>query len=201
MELNYNNDGLIPAIAQHYVTGEVLMMAYMNPAAYEATVNTKKATFWSRSRGELWIKGATSGNFLDVVSIKTDCDNDCVLLLVDPKGPACHTGEISCFYNTVEDFPEEGIASKVLDDVFNVILDRKQNPKEGSYTNYLFDKGIDKILKKVGEESAETIIAAKNDVKDEIKLEVADLCYHVMVMLVDRGLELKDIYEELKGRR
>lgn len=204
--LKFNENGLIPAIAQDCSTGEVLMMAWMNEEALEKTLETKKVHYWSRSRNKLWLKGETSGHFQALKSIRLDCDGDTLLLEVEQTGAACHTGKRSCFYREMVDRDiREADApvnkAAILKEVFDVVTDRLANPKEGSYTNYLFTKGLDKILKKVGEESAEVIIAAKNKAKDEIRYEVADLFYHVIVLLVERGMTLEDIYEELKGRR
>lgn len=206
--LKFDDKGLIPAVLQDADTSKVLMVAYMNEEALKQTIETKKATFYSRSRQQLWVKGETSGNFMNVCQIRVDCDMDCLVVLVKPEGPACHTGKQSCFYRKIEDgsvkelTPEDEKSDiDIVSQVQTVVLDRKVNPKEGSYTNYLFDKGIDKILKKVGEENAETIIAAKNNSKEEIQYETADLIYHLTVMLIDRGLRWSDIYEELKKRR
>lgn len=213
-ELKFDSNGLIPVIVQDYKSNEVLMMAYMNKEAYEKSVETQKAHYWSRSRNKLWLKGETSGHFQNIKSINVDCDNDALLMKVEQVEAACHTGHYSCFYREVEKgetketsgtvFDAEkvyGDKSRILQEVYDVIIDRKLNPKEGSYTNYLFDKGIDKILKKVGEESAEVIIASKNKSKDEIRYEIADLFYHLFVLMVDREVKLDDIYDELKGRR
>jgi len=206
-DIKFNADGLIPAVLQDVKTKKVLMVAYMNDESLKMTIETKKATFFSRSRQKLWVKGETSGHFMMVEDILVDCDEDTLVVLVTPMGSACHTGNETCFFrkfdgDEIVDYKEESSTSdNVLEDVYNVIDDRKKNPKEGSYTNYLFDKGIDKILKKVGEESAETIIAAKNNSKDETVYETADLFYHVMVMLCHQGLTLSDIYEELAKRR
>ena len=214
-DLKLNSDGLIPAIAQDYITGEVLMLAYMDEEAYKKTLETLQAHYHSRSRSKLWHKGEESGHFQNVKSLVIDCDNDTILLKVQQVGVACHTGAYSCFYRVIEhngiqsDEINELVGSDkkdvrsnaILKELYNVILDRKANPKEGSYTNYLFDKGIDKILKKVGEETAEVIIASKNLNKDEIKYEVSDLYYHLFVLMVQTGVELEDIYEELSKRR
>ena len=204
-DLKLNSAGLIPAITQDYITGEVLMMAYMNEEAYNKTLETSQAHYYSRSRAKLWHKGEGSGHFQNVKSMAVDCDNDTILLKVQQVGAACHTGEYSCFYRDID---IEGIENKkdvrsnvILKELYNIILDRKANPKEGSYTNYLFDKGLDKILKKVGEETAEVIIASKNLNKDEITYEVSDLYYHLFVLLIETGVELEDIYEELNKRR
>jgi len=202
--IKFDEKGLVPAVVQNSSTGEVLMVAYMNEETLKMTLETKKATFWSRSRNEIWIKGETSGNYMNVEEVRADCDGDCILVSVTPDGPACHTGNRSCFYRRmdgdklVEDIKPE--KSDILSVLTNVTLDRKANPKEGSYTNYLFDKGEDKILKKVGEEAAEVVIAGKNRDKDEIKYESADLLYHMTVMLVDNGLTWEDIFEELESR-
>jgi len=204
--IKFGEDGLVPAIAQHYKTGKVLMMAYMNKESLTKTVELGKAVFFSRSRGMLWLKGETSGNYLHIKSIKVDCDLDCLLLKVEPEGPSCHTGTESCFYRSVqgdiitEDKKEE-TSTEILDEVFCVIADRKKTPKDGSYTNYLFEKGIDKILKKVGEETAEVIIAAKNPGTDELRYEIADLMYHLMVLMCERGMSWDDIFGELGKRR
>lgn len=197
--IKFDDNGLIPSIVQNVYTGEVLMLAYMNKESLDETLKTSKACFYSRSRQKLWVKGETSGNYMNVINIKSDCDNDALLLQVIPDGPACHTGNDSCFYTAVKE-NNDIHGCLILDELFKRISDRKQNPVEGSYTNYLFDKGIDKILKKVGEESAETIIASKNNSKTEIRYEASDLLYHLMVLLVDRGLKLDDIYDELTKR-
>jgi phosphoribosyl-ATP pyrophosphohydrolase/phosphoribosyl-AMP cyclohydrolase len=205
VKLKFDEKGLLPAIAQHYLSGKVLMLAYMNAEAFEKTLETKKAVFFSRSRQTLWVKGETSGNFLEVRDILLDCDSDAVLLLVEPKGPACHTGAETCFYTALEGaaFEQKDKAAKlsVLKDVYDVIAGRKANPKEGSYTNYLFEKGIDKILKKVGEEAAEVIIASKNPDAGELVYEASDLLYHLMVTLVERGLGWEELCDELAKRR
>ncbi|MBC7765944.1 MAG: bifunctional phosphoribosyl-AMP cyclohydrolase/phosphoribosyl-ATP diphosphatase HisIE [Hyphomonadaceae bacterium] len=204
--IKFDEKGLIPAIVQDADTGAVLMMAYMNEQAFQKTVETGKATFYSRSRNALWTKGETSGNFLNVVNIAIDCDMDTILIQANPEGPACHTENATCFYRQYKDGSwtdtgsMTGTKSSILQRVYDVIKDRQENPVEGSYTNYLFNKGIDKTLKKVGEEAAEVIIAAKNPDKSELSYEVADLLYHLSVMLVQRELTLEDIYEELNKR-
>lgn len=204
-ELKFDEKGLIPAVVQDVTTKEVLMVAYMNADTLKQTLETKLATFWSRSRQEIWVKGATSGNLLHVVSVKVDCDGDCLVVFARPDGPACHTGNRSCFYRRieggelVEDTKQAG-TSDILMREQAVIIDRKENPEDGSYTNYLFNKGEDKILKKVGEEAAEVVIAGKNRDKDEIKYETADLLYHLSVMLVDNGMTWDDIFEEMERR-
>ena len=205
-ELKFDEKGLIPAVVQNRTTKEVLMVAYMNKDAAEQTVKTGKATFWSRSRNKLWVKGETSGNFMYVKDIRVDCDADCLLVEVDPAGAACHTGNRSCFYRKaesgvlVEDTDCDSVADAVAVEQATII-DRKNNPEDGSYTNYLFDKGEDKILKKVGEEAAEVVIAGKNRSKEEIAYETADLMYHLTVMLVDNGMTWEDIYAEIKRRK
>ena len=205
-ELKFNAHGLIPAVVQNIETKEVLMVAYMNADTVKQTVETGRATFWSRSRKEVWVKGDTSGNYMYVKEIRVDCDADCLVLLVNPAGPACHTGNRSCFFRKVENgslVKDDTIPER--NDIFEreqaVVIDRKSNPEEGSYTNYLFDKGEDKILKKVGEEAAEVVIAGKNRDKGEISYEVSDLIYHLTVMLVDNGMTWDDIYKEMERRR
>ncbi|HZJ83186.1 MAG TPA: bifunctional phosphoribosyl-AMP cyclohydrolase/phosphoribosyl-ATP diphosphatase HisIE [Clostridia bacterium] len=213
--IKFDEKGLVPTIIQDFSSKEVLMMAYMNKKALDMTLETGLTHFWSRTRQQLWKKGETSGNIQKVQEVYFDCDEDTLLIKVLQKGGACHTGYKSCFYNKVDNnginlietsekiFDPNKAYSKslVLQEVYNVILDRKENPKEGSYTNYLFEKGLDKILKKVGEESAEVIIAAKNRAEDEVVYEVADLIYHLLVTLVDQGINLDEIYLELEKRR
>lgn len=195
-EIKYDENGLIPAIAQDVATGRVLMLAYMNEEAIKLTLETRIAHYYSRSRQSLWKKGETSGNIQKVEGFYYDCDGDTILLKVNQKGVACHTGSYSCFFNKViEDENEENVLAKL----YEVILDRKGNPREGSYTNYLFQEGIDKILKKIGEESAEVIIGAKNS-NEELVYEASDLIYHLMVLLVYQGVPLGDIYKELQTR-
>ncbi|MCR4679079.1 MAG: bifunctional phosphoribosyl-AMP cyclohydrolase/phosphoribosyl-ATP diphosphatase HisIE [Lachnospiraceae bacterium] len=196
-----NSDGLIPVIVQDYKTNEVLMLAYMNAEAYEKTVKTGQMTYFSRSRQNLWLKGETSGHFQYVKSLSYDCDADTLLAKVEQIGAACHTGAYSCFFNGIisYDFEEKSPLS-VLTDVYDVIMDRKVHPKEGSYTNYLFDKGIDKILKKVGEEATEIVIAAKNPNANEIKYEISDFLYHVMVLMAEKGVTWDEIMKELANR-
>lgn len=204
MELKFDEKGLIPAVVQDADTKEVLMVAYMNAESYQKSVETGHATFWSRSRKELWEKGATSGNYLNIQEIRVDCDEDCLLVLAKPEGPACHTGNRSCFYRKAEgdsltEVTED--SGDILSHLIAVAQDRKKNPQPGSYTNYLFEKGPDKILKKVGEEACEVVIAGKNQAKDEISYETADLLYHLTVMLVDNDMTWNDIFEELEKRR
>lgn len=196
-----NEDGLIPVIVQDFRTAEILMMAYMNEEAYEQTLREGMMTYWSRSRQELWRKGDTSGHYQYVKSLDIDCDRDTILAKVEQIGAACHTGHRSCFYTNLASKAYDGRNSMtVFDDVMATILERKENPKEGSYTNYLFDQGIDKILKKVGEEAAEIIIAAKNPDSDEVKYEICDFLYHMMVLMAEREVSWKDITKELAER-
>ena len=203
--LKFDASGLIPAVVQNIETNEVLMVAYMNADTIKQTLETGRATFWSRSRQEVWVKGDTSGNYMYVKEVRVDCDCDCLVVLVNPAGPACHTGNRSCFFRKIEDGKlVEDAKEQTKTDVFAreqaVVMDRKEHPEEGSYTNYLFDKGEDKILKKVGEEAAEVVIAGKNRDKDEISYETADLIYHLTVMLVDNGMTWEDIYKEMERR-
>ncbi len=206
-DFKLNEQGLLTVVTQDYYNGRVLMVAYMNKEAYEKTLETKKAHYFSRSRNQLWLKGETSGHYQDVKEIYLDCDSDTLLLKVIQTGVACHTGRVSCFYNKIDlesgniCETEQNKEDDILKAVYNVIADRKQNPKEGSYTNYLFDKGIDKILKKVGEETAEVIIGAKNPGKDEIVYEISDLLYHLSVLLVEKNATWEDIFNELDKRR
>ena len=195
--VRFDPNGLVPAIVQDARTREVLTLAYMNRESLVRTLETGETWFWSRSRNELWHKGATSGNTQRVVSVTSDCDNDAIVVLVEPAGPACHTGSRSCF--DLE--PSEESYGGVLQELYEVIKTRQVERPEGSYTTYLFDKGLDKILKKVGEESAETIIAAKNDDAKQLVSETADLLYHLLVMLVARGVDLNEVRDELAQRR
>ncbi len=199
IELKYDEKGLIPAIIQDYQTKEVLMLAYMNQESFEKTLETKRTWFYSRSRQKLWNKGETSGNYQEVVNISYDCDEDTLLIEVIQQGSACHTGNKSCFYRTITEL-EEKIKHEIIYNVFETIKDRKENPKDESYTNYLFKEGIDKILKKVGEESSEIIIAAKNTDKKELVFEISDMIYHVLVLMVEKGVEIEDIKRELTER-
>lgn len=200
-DFKLNSDGLIPVIVQDYKTNEVLMMAYMNEEAFEATLASGRMTYYSRSRQKLWLKGETSGHFQYVKSLKIDCDNDTILATVKQIGAACHTGNRSCFFTTLaeKDYKETN-PLKVFEDEYQIIVDRKAHPKEGSYTNYLFDKGIDKILKKLGEEATEIIIAAKNPDPEEIKYEISDFLYHMMVLMVEKGVTWEEITEEVANR-
>jgi phosphoribosyl-ATP pyrophosphohydrolase/phosphoribosyl-AMP cyclohydrolase len=196
-----NSDGLIPVIVQEYRTGEVLMLAYMNEMAFEETLRSGCMTYYSRSRQSLWKKGETSGHYQYLKSLSLDCDNDTLLAKVNQIGAACHTGEQSCFYQSLikKEFKDSN-PLKVFEEVFQVILDRKTNPKEGSYTNYLYDKGLDKILKKLGEEATEIIIAAKNPNPEEVKYEISDFLYHMMVLMAQKGVTWEDITRELANR-
>ena len=194
-------DGLVPVIVQDYKTNEVLMLAYMDEEAYNCTVRTGTMTYYSRSRNELWIKGATSGHYQYVKALSIDCDNDTLLAKVKQIGAACHTGNKTCFYrDLIKTEWESEDASGILEKIYATVMDRKTNPKEGSYTNYLLDKGIDKILKKCGEEATEIVIAAKNPDKSEVKDEIADFLYHVTVLMAECGLDWRDVFAELANR-
>ena len=201
-ELKKGPDGLVPVVVQDYQSGQVLMVAYMNEEAYNKTCRTGKMTYYSRSRKELWIKGMTSGHFQYVKSLSIDCDNDTLLARVKQIGAACHTGNYSCFYRDLIPMEEENVENPltVFENVTNIIKDRKLHPKEGSYTNYLFDKGIDKILKKLGEEATEIVIAAKNPNPEEIKYEISDFLYHMMVLMVEKGVTWEEITSDLAKR-
>lgn len=200
-EFTLNSDGLIPVIVQDYKTDEVLMLAYMNEEAYSETLRSGRMTYFSRSRQTLWKKGETSGHFQYVKALDIDCDMDTIRAKVAQVGPACHTGQQSCFYtNLVKKAYDETNPLTILEEVMATIMDRKEHPREGSYTNYLFGQGIDKILKKVGEEATEIVIAAKNPDSDELKYEVTDFLYHVMVLMAERGVTWKEIMEEMASR-
>lgn len=197
-KLKFDEKGLIPAIVQDAVTKQVLTLAYMNRESLEISIREEKTCFFSRSRQQLWRKGETSGNFQHIVSITADCDGDALTVLVEPEGPACHTGETSCFHNPVwESDTRRAFSYEML---MALIQGRKTEKKEGSYTTYLFEKGLDKILKKVGEECTEVIIAAKDQDKKETIYEIADLCYHVMVLMTEAGITLEDVFRELASR-
>lgn len=214
-QLKFDETGLLPAIVQDAESGEVLMLAYMNKDAIQKSLETKRTHFWSRSRQKLWMKGESSGHIQVIQEAYFDCDKDALLLKVKQTTAACHTGNYSCFFNKVDEncgiieennqvFSPEEVYSKdasILKELYQVVVGRKENPKEGSYTTYLFEKGLDKILKKVGEESAEVIIASKNRSKEEVTYEVSDLFYHIIVLLVEQGVSLEEIYSELKKRR
>ncbi|MCQ2553569.1 MAG: bifunctional phosphoribosyl-AMP cyclohydrolase/phosphoribosyl-ATP diphosphatase HisIE [Clostridia bacterium] len=197
-ELKFDEKGLIPAVVVDEVTKKVLTVAYMNKESLQISMEKGLTCFWSRSRQELWLKGETSGNYQHIVSITADCDKDALVVVVKKDGPACHLGTDSCFENPLwqseelHDFSYEGL--------YELLEGRKSNPQEGSYTSYLFDKGVDKILKKIGEESTEVIIAAKAEDKPETIYEIADLAYHVMVLMVEQGISLEDIHKELASR-
>ena len=197
-ELKFDEKGLIPAIVVDAVTKEVLTLAYMNKESLQISMEKERTCFYSRSRQELWLKGETSGNYQNIVSITADCDKDALVVVVEPEGPACHLGTHSCFHNPV--FDSENRSEFSYQGLMNLIEGRKTEKKEGSYTTYLFEKGIDKILKKVGEECTEVIIAGKADDKKETVYEIADLTYHVMVLMIEMGISLEDIHDELAGR-
>lgn len=197
-ELKFDEKGLIPAIVVDAKTKRVLTLAYMNRESLEISLEKELTCFWSRSRSELWLKGETSGNYQHIVSITADCDNDALVVLVEPDGPACHTGSYSCFTKPV--FQSEERSEFSYEGLMELIRGRKTNPQDGSYTTYLFNKGLDKILKKVGEESTEVIIAAKAEDKKETVYEIADLAYHIMVLMVETGISLDDIRDELASR-
>ena len=197
-ELKYDERGLIPAIVQDVRTRRVLMLAYMNEESLRISMEKGLACFWSRSREELWLKGETSGNYQHLVSIATDCDRDTLLLLVEPDGPACHLGTESCFEYPLWESGSRG--DFTLSGLMALLQGRKEQRPEGSYTTYLFDKGLDKILKKVGEESTEVIIAAKAQDKKETVYEIADLAYHVMVLMTEAGISLEEVRQELASR-
>lgn len=200
-EFKLNSDGHVPVVVQDYKTDEVLMVAYMNEEAYNMTLKTGRMTYYSRSRGELWVKGETSGHYQYVKSLTADCDKDTILAKVSQIGAACHTGAHSCFFNSImEKEYSETNPLKVFEQVFDVIKDRKIHPKEGSYTNYLFDKGIDKILKKLGEEATEIVIAAKNPNANEVKYEISDFLYHMMVLMAEKNVTWEEITAELARR-
>jgi phosphoribosyl-ATP pyrophosphohydrolase/phosphoribosyl-AMP cyclohydrolase len=207
-QIKFDERGLIPAIVQDARTREVLTLAYMNADSLKLTLERRETWFWSRSRSELWHKGATSGNTQRITEIRQDCDSDALVVLVEPAGPACHTGARSCFYRDIAgaeiDLAHSSQASDLgstLDELYELIETRQRERPEGSYTTYLFEQGVDKILKKVGEESSEVIIAAKNDDHDALTKESADLLYHLIVLLVERKVRLQDIRGELGQRR
>ena len=198
MELKFDDKGLIPAIVQDYYTKQVLTLAYMNEESLKITMDEGYTCFWSRSRQELWRKGETSGNRQKVVNITADCDGDALVIEVKKDGPACHTGAESCFFNDIYMAEDETPFS--VEALYEMIKGRKTEPKEGSYTTYLFEKGMDKILKKVGEECTEVIIGAAKGDKEEATYEIADLAYHIMVMMVEQGISTKDVTAELAKR-
>ena len=197
-ELKFDENGLIPAVVVDSISHKVLTVAYMNKESLKISIEKELTCFYSRSRKELWLKGETSGNYQHIVSITADCDNDALVVMVEPDGPACHTGTTSCFNNTV--FQSENRHEFSYQGLMKLIEGRKTDQKEGSYTTYLFQKGLDKILKKIGEESTEVIIAAKAEDKNETIYEIADLAYHVMVMMVEMGISVEDVKKELASR-
>ena len=197
-QLKFDEKGLIPAVIVEAGTHRLLMVAYMNRESLKISMETGKTCFWSRSRQELWTKGETSGNYQHIVSITADCDLDTLKVVVEKDGPACHTGAETCFFNPVYQSDEK--SDFTLDALMELIRGRKTNPQEGSYTTYLFQKGLDKILKKIGEESTEVIIAAKDNDPKEAIYEISDLVYHVMVMMIEQGISLEDIRRELASR-
>lgn len=197
-ELKFDSNGLIPAIVVDSITKKVLTLAYMSKESLQISIEKGLTCFWSRSRQELWLKGETSGNYQHIVSITADCDKDALIVTVEKDGPACHTGSDSCFETPVWESDE--LHEFSLDGLMKLIEGRKTDKKEGSYTTYLFEKGLDKILKKVGEESTEVIIAAKAEDRAETIYEIADLAYHVMVLMIEAGISLEDIHRELASR-
>ena len=199
MELKFDEKGLIPAIVQDHYSKKVLMLAYMNRESLAVTIDERTTCFWSRSRGELWRKGETSGNRQHVVSVTADCDGDALLVEVVKDGPACHTGAESCFFNGL--YLSEELKQFSYEGLYALIEGRRTEPKEGSYTSYLFEKGVDKILKKVGEESTEVLVAGCKGDRAETVFEIADLVYHVMVLMVQLGISVEDVTRELEKRR
>jgi len=199
-DLKFGDNGLIPAIITDVESGDVLMLAYMNEESLKISIDEGKTCFWSRSRNELWRKGEGSGNFQQIVNIKTDCDKDALVITVRKNGPACHTGNDSCFFNDVYISDHDHVKPFSLNTLHGIIKDRKTNRLPGSYTTYLFDKGLDKILKKIGEESAEIIIAAKSNDKNETIYELSDLVYHAMVLMTEMGITPDEVKNELASR-
>jgi len=199
-DLKFDSEGFIPAIVVDVATNDVLMLAYMNEESLRISIEEEKTCFWSRSRNELWRKGETSGSIQNIVSIKTDCDKDALVIIVSKEGPACHTGADSCFFEDVFNSNKAHLKPFSLNSLHGIIKDRKINKKQGSYTNYLFEKGIDKILKKLGEESTEVIIAAKSNDKRETIFELSDLIYHAMVLMTEMGITPDEVRAELKSR-
>lgn len=196
--VKFDDRGLVPAIVQDFCTKEVLTLAYMNRESLEISIRERRTCFYSRSRQELWRKGESSGNVQEIVAIAADCDSDALLVEVRPAGPACHMGEVSCFYQLV--WEEKELRRFSVDALYSLLLSRKAEKKEGSYTTYLFEKGDDKILKKVGEECTEVVIAAKNNDNAELVYEIADLAYHTMVLMVQKGIGIDEIRSELASR-
>ena len=205
MKVKLNEQGLLPAIAQDANTGEVLMMGYMNPGSLKRTVEGVQVWFYSRSREDLWHKGEVSGNYLNLKEAYFDCDTDTILLKVDPDGPACHTGEVSCFFNKLEGLPDDYEVTEsgpsILGELFALIKDRQQEMPEGSYTTSLFQEGLPRIAQKVVEEAGETAIAASIRDTENLPGEIADMLYHTLVLLAASGVQLEDVYEKLRGRR
>lgn len=197
-ELKFDANGLIPAVVQDYFSKQVLTVAYMNRESLEISMKEGRTCFYSRSRRQLWRKGETSGNTQEIVTIRADCDGDALVVEVIKAGPACHTGAESCFFNPI--YQSEAHQDFSMEALYQLLQGRKTSPKEGSYTTYLFQKGIDKILKKVGEECTEVIVAGKGGDKAETIFEIADLCYHVMVLMVEMGIEPKDVFAQLESR-
>jgi phosphoribosyl-ATP pyrophosphohydrolase/phosphoribosyl-AMP cyclohydrolase len=201
-EIRFDPNGLVPVVAQEATTGEVLMLAYADRAALEHTVRSGRAHYWSRSRASIWVKGETSGNVQEVVEVRVDCDGDAILYRVRQHGPACHTGQRSCFFRRLDDgsLVEDRSPGHILARVDAVLESRLRDPEEGSYTTYLFEQGLDKILKKLGEESTEVVIAAKNGSSDELRAETSDLIFHLLVLLRARNLPLDEVWNELEER-
>ncbi|MDL2323638.1 bifunctional phosphoribosyl-AMP cyclohydrolase/phosphoribosyl-ATP diphosphatase HisIE [Ruminococcaceae bacterium OttesenSCG-928-A16] len=197
-KLKFDKDGLIPAVVQDFNTGQVLMVAYMNKESLQITLAEKRTCFWSRSRQQLWRKGQTSGNVQHVVAMMTDCDADALVVQVIKKGPACHTGAESCFFNTL--YQDETQQKLTLQALYHLIMGRKTTPQQGSYTSYLFGKGREKILKKVGEESTEVVIAAMKKDDQETIFEISDLCYHILVLMAEAGITPDEVMAELASR-
>jgi len=197
MNIKFDSSGLVPVITQDFFTKEVLILSYMNKEALNKTLEEKQLYYYSRSRKELWKKGETSGHTQELTSLKFDCDSDALLAIVKQKGPACHTGQTSCFHNTLIG---ENVDSNMLNKLYSLIENRKKDPIEGSYTNYLLDKGREKILKKVGEESSEIIIASMSENKPELIYEIADFVYHAMVLMVNDNITLSEVLSELESR-
>lgn len=200
-KLKFNTHGLIPAVIQDIESDQVLMMAFMNKESLTKTLESRQTWFWSRSRQELWHKGATSGHYQDVKEIFYDCDADCLLIKVVQTGAACHTGERTCFHNNLVAYEQPAAGPEIINQVYDVVTGRKREMPEGSYTTYLFTKGLDKILKKVGEEAAEVIIGAKNRNRDEVVYETADLLYHLLVLLAEQEITPQEVYQELANRK
>lgn len=199
--LKFDEKGLIPCVTQDARTRKVLMLAYMNEESLRLTEDTGYMHYYSRSRAQLWKKGETSGHVQQVVSLAYDCDGDAILANVIQTGAACHTGEYSCFFNELMGEQAQSEGAGIIDELFDVVDDRKRNPKEGSYTNYLYDKGLDKILKKVGEEATEVVIAAKGEDKSETVYEIGDLMYHLIVLMREKEISPAELFTELRGRR